>query len=183
MSILAFKENLLGGGARPNQFRVGLFFPVQLSIPLGFTAGARSEFLVEGASLPGQTIGVTPLMYRGREVKLAGERRFDNWQVTVINDGNFSIHSAVEQWMNGINNLRDNTGNLTAADYQTDLYVEQLDRNMAAGAAASIKSYLFKNAWPVSISPIQLNFGDNDNIERFQVEFALDWFESSAVPL
>lgn len=180
MSILNFKANLLQGGARANQFRVLLQFPAALPI-IGATDAARKGiFLCEAASLPGQTVNITPLMYRGREVKLAGERRFDNWQVTVINDGDFAIHTAFEQWMNAINNLRENTGVLNPASYVADMEVEQLDRNSSL-TQTSLKSYFFKNAWPTSITPIQLNFGDNDNVERFQVEFALDWFESSKV--
>lgn len=182
MSIMDFKAHLTQGGARANQFRVFLHFPAALGLDGAQIAGERGIFLCEAASLPGQTINVTPMMYRGREVKLSGERRYDNWMVTVINDGDFAIHNVFERWMNAINNLRDNTGKTDPSQYVSDMNVQQLDRNEKINPGA-LKTYTFKNTWPTSISPIQLNFSDNDNVERFQVEFAYDWFESSKVPL
>lgn len=172
MSILNFKTSLLGGGARANQFRVTLNFP---SFVNGTSAANKAQFLCEAASLPGQTIGVAPLMYRGREVKLAGERRFDNWQITCINDTDFDIHNAFETWMQQINNKQENSGLTNPLLYTVNMNVEQLDRN-----GITLKKYTFQDAWPVAISPIQLNFGDNDNIERFQVELAYGWFETEA---
>lgn len=173
MSILNFKAALLGGGARANQFRVTLNFP-------GFVSGASSaankaQFLCTAASLPGQVIGVAPVMYRGREVKLSGERRFDNWSVTVLNDTDFDIHNAFESWMQQINNKQENSGITNPLLYTTNMNVEQLDRN-----GITLKKYTFQDAWPVSISPIQLNFGQNDSVEEFQIEFAYGWFESEA---
>ncbi len=170
MSILEFKASLLSGGARANQFRVTLNFPSFVSG--GTSAAQKAQFLCEAASLPGQTVNITPVMYRGREVKLAGERRFDNWQITVINDNDFAIHNAFESWMNIINNRKENTGLTNPLAYTIDLQVEQLDRN-----GVSLKSYTFADSWPTAVSPIQLNFGDNDNVERFQVDIAYSWFD------
>lgn len=170
MSILNFKSSLLGGGARANQFRVTLNFPGFVD---GATAATKAQFLCEAASLPGQTIGVATVMYRGREVKLAGERRFDNWQITVINDTDFDIHNAFEAWMEAINNKQENTGITNPLQYTVNMNVEQLGRN-----GETLKKYTFQDAWPVAISPIELNFADNDNVERFRVEFAYGWFET-----
>lgn len=172
-SILNFKNALLGGGARANQFRVTLNFPD--FVTSGTSAATKAQFLCEAASLPGQTIGITPVMYRGREVKLAGERRFDNWQITVINDNDFDIHNAFEQWMQRINSKQENTGLQNPLLYTVNMNVEQLDRN-----GASLKKYTFNDAWPVSISPINLSFGENDQVERFNVEFAYGWFDAEA---
>lgn len=169
MSILNFKASLLGGGARANQFRVTLNFPT--FVPGSSAAGNKAQFLVEAASLPGQTIGVASVMYRGRQVKLAGERIFDNWSVTVLNDNDFDIHNAFEAWMQSINNKEQNTGIINPLQYTVDMNVEQLDRN-----GASLKKYTFKDAWPINISPIGLSFGQNDEVERFTVEFAIGWF-------
>jgi hypothetical protein len=172
MSILNFKAALLNGGARANQFRVTLNFP---SFVDGTSAATKGQFLVEAASLPGQYIGVAQVMYRGRQVKLAGERTFDNWTVTCLNDNDFDIHNAFESWMQQINNKQENSGLTNPLVYTTNMNVEQLDRN-----GATLKKYTFQDAWPVSISPIQLNFGDNDNVERFNVEFAYGWFSTEA---
>ena len=172
MSILNFKSSLLGGGARPNQFRVTLNFPTFVNAA---SAATKAQFLCEATSLPGQTINVASLMYRGREVKLAGERRFDNWQISVINDVDFDIHNAFESWMQQINNKQENSGITNPLQYTVNMNVEQLDRN-----GITLKKYTFQDAWPVTISPIQLNFGDNDNVERFSVEIAYGWFEVEA---
>ena len=171
MSILNFKASLLGGGARANQFRVTLNFPTFVSG--GSAAGNKAQFLVEAASLPGQNIGVATVMYRGRQVKLAGERTFDNWTVSVLNDNDFDIRNAFESWMQNINNKEQNTGIINPLQYTVDMNVEQLDRN-----GTSLKKYTFKDAWPVNVSPINLGFGDNDTVEKFTVDFAIGWFEA-----
>jgi len=172
MSILAFKAALIGGGARANQFRVTLNFPTFVN---GTNAATKSQFLCEAASIPGQSIGIAPLMYRGRPIKLAGERTFDNWQVTCINDTDFGIHNAMESWMQSINSKSENSGLVNPLVYTTSMQVEQLDRN-----GVVLKKYTFQDAWPINISPIQLSFSDNDNVERFSVEFAYSWFEAEA---
>ena len=159
----------MGGGSRANQFRVTLNFPTFVSG--GSAAANKAQFLVEAASLPGQQISIATVMYRGRQVKLAGERTFDNWSVTVLNDNDFDILNAFEAWMQQINNKEQNTGIINPLQYTVDMNVEQLDRN-----GASLKKYTFKDAWPVSISPIQLGFGINDEVEKFNVDFAIGWF-------
>ena len=170
-SITQFKTALVNGGARANQFEVFLHTPPGVQ-----NINANVQFLVEAASLPGSSINPTVTMYRGREVKLAGERRFDNWSVTVINDSAFSIHSVIEKWMNYINDLSENTGQATPGLYTADLRVNQLDRNSVA-----LKGYKIVHAWPVAMSPIQLGYDQNDVIERFSVEFTYDWFEPSTI--
>jgi len=173
MSILDFKAALLGGGARGNQFRVTLNFPGFVTD--GVQAATKAQFLCEAASLPGQSVNVTPVMYKGREVKLAGERRFDNWQITCLNDNDFAIHNAFESWMDNINSKEQNTGLTNPLSYTANLAVAQLDRN-----GNTMKTYTFTDAWPTVVSPIQLNFGDNDNVERFQVEIAYSYFGTEA---
>lgn len=172
MSILNFKASLLGGGARANQFRVTLNFPTFVN---GTSAATKAQFLCTAASLPGQTINVTQVMYRGRQVKLAGERVFDNWQVTILNDTDFDIHNAFENWMQSINNKQENSGMTNPLQYTVSMSVEQLDRN-----GVTLKMYTFQDAWPTAIAPIALNFGDNDTVESFTVDFAYSWFEASA---
>jgi len=114
-------------------------------------------------------------MYRGREVKLAGERIFQNWTVSILNDNDFDIHNAFESWMQQINNKQENSGMVNPLLYTTNMNVEQLDRN-----GVTLKKYTFQDAWPTVISPIGLGFDHNDRVEEFQVEFAYSWFESEA---
>ena len=164
MSILNFKENLTGGGARANQFRVSINFP---SIANAGNAGDKAQFLCNATSLPGSTIGIAPVFYRGREVKIPGERTFQNWQITVINDTDFTIRNAFEGWMNQINDVEENSGIIDPNTITSQMQVTQLDRNNA-----ELKNYSFVDVWPVNLSDIQLSFADNDKIEEFQVELA-----------
>ncbi len=170
MNISGFR-NAVGGGARPNQFRVRLNFPAV--IPNGVNAARAGEFLCEAAQLPGSILGVAQAMYRGRRIPLAGERQFQPWVFTVVNDVNFTLRNAFEQWSHYINNVRDNTGVTQPQLYSTDMSIDHLDRNDNI-----VKTYQFYSAWPVSVDPIQLNFGDNDNLERFNVTLEYINFDS-----
>lgn len=169
MSIQEFRSNFLGGGARPNQFKVELVFPGFAQN--GSEAGRVSEFLCKSTTLPGSDIGVANAFYRGRRIPLAGERDFRPWDVVVYNDTNFLLRNAFESWMNQINNLQYNTGITNPSAYTVDMQVHQLDRN-----GATLKSYKFISAWPQMVSPINLDFGANDQLEEFQISFVYSHF-------
>lgn len=170
MSLKEFREILKGGGARPNQFRVNLSFP---AIVAGATEAARKgQFLCTGTTLPGSAVTEVDVFYRGRRVPLAGERQFANWDVTILNDTDFEIRSALERWSNALNNYSDNTGVTAHTLYTAQLEVTQLGRNGEA-----LKKYVFENAWPSQISPIQLDFSSNNQIENFSVSFAYTSFK------
>jgi hypothetical protein len=171
MSILDFKSNLLGGGARPNQFKVELTFPSFVSG--GSDAGRKAQFLCTAASLPGSYLGVASVFYRGREVKLPGERNFDNWRIQIVNDTDFSVHDAFETWQNYINDVKNNSGITNPNMITAQMAVHQLDRN-----GATLKSYNFVDCWPVNVSDIQLNFGANNQVEEFSVELAYAYWET-----
>ena len=126
-TISDFKSKLTGGGARANLFEVVLTFPDAAQPPQEVLD--KSRFLVKGARLPASNIAQIEVPFRGRVLKIAGDRTFDSWTVTVINDTDFSIRSAFENWMNTINKLDNNTGLVNPADYQADAYVYQLDRD------------------------------------------------------
>lgn len=164
MSLLEFRSNMLGGGARPNQFKVELTLP---SIASGGTeAGRKAQFLCKGTSLPGSSLGVAQAFYRGRILPLAGERRFDPWTIQVYNDTDFAIRNAMESWSDQINNLEFNTGITNPISYTTDMQVHQLGRN-----GEVLKSYKFVGAFPMEITPIALDMQANDQIEEFGVTF------------
>ena len=164
MSIQEFRSQISGGGARPNQFKVELQFPSFAQS--GSEAGRASEFLCKSTSLPSSDIGVAYAAYRGRQLPLAGERQFRPWEVVIYNDTNFLMRNAFESWMNQINNLQYNTGVTNPSAYTVDMQVHQLDRN-----GAILKSYKFIGAWPQMVSPINLDFGANDQLEEFHVSF------------
>lgn len=171
-NINDFKSKLSDGGARSNQFSVQLTFPTW--VQTGNLAGQSSQFLIDAAELPGQTIGITPVYYRGREVKLSGERQFQPFTFTVLNDSDFTIRKALEEWMNGINNLADNTGVYSAVgftSYSSDVVVRQLNRN-----GAVLASYKLVGSWPSDVGAVALGFDQNDRISTFQVALQYQTF-------
>jgi len=171
MAILGvddFKSKLRGGGARPNLFKATINFP-------GYANGdpELTSFLCETAQLPGSTMGIIVVPFRGRQLKMAGDRTFAEWTVTIINDTDFAVRNSIERWMNGMNAHSANTGLVSPIDYEADLRVEQLDRD-----GSQLKEYIFRGAFPTDLSPIDLNYGSNDEIERFQVTFQYQYFDS-----
>jgi hypothetical protein len=171
-NIADFKAQMIGGGARPNQFRVELTFPSYVT--LGVVAGKRAQLLCTAAQLPASTIETLPVLYRGRPVNFAGERTFQPWTVTIYNDTSFGIRNALEQWQSGIQNYNTTNGRVNPTDYQVDLSVHQLDRN-----GAIIKSYKFVDAVPTNISAVGLDFETQNAIEQFDVEFQYNFFTSA----
>ena len=169
-----FKANLTGGGARANQFRV------TVNTPPGINTGLqqrKTSFLCKGSNLPAQTLAEITVPFRGRNIYIAGDRTFDEtWTTTFINDTDFMIRNAMELWMNGINHLANNTGVINPSQYQADLTVEQLDRDDAI-----LKSYIFRSAWPTSLSSIDLSSEGADSIEEFEVTWRYQHFDASGV--
>ena len=169
-----FKANLIGGGARANQFRVTLTPPSGIAIGLDVR---RTSFLVTAAQLPESTLSDMAIPFRGRNIYLTGDRPApETWDVTVYNDTDFMIRNAMELWQNGINSYIDNTGVISPSDYQTDLTVEQLDRDDTV-----LKSYIFRNAFPTTIGVIELSNAEATEIETFPITFRYQHFEPSGV--
>ena len=170
-TITGFKSKLAGGGTRPNLFEVEIAFPEQLAIDNDVKE--KSRFLVKAAALPASNITPVEVNFRGRILKIAGERTFDTWTVTVINDLDFGIRSAFEKWMNLINKMEDATGTVNPADYQPDAYVHQLDRD-----GSTLRTYKFHDVFPTNISQIDLSYETVDAIEEFTVEMQVQWWEA-----
>ena len=169
-----FKAQLIGGGARPNQFRVTITPPSGIVIGLDVR---RTSFLIKGTSLPAQTIGEIPVPFRGRTLYMAGDRaEFDAWATTIINDTDFMVRNALERWMNGINDLENNTGVINTADYQTDATVEQLDRDDTV-----LKTYIFRGIWPQSLGAIDLSHESANTLEEFTCTWRYQHFVASGV--
>ena len=175
-NVERFKSALTNGGARPNQFAVQLSFPTYVTSAT--LAVARAPFLVSVAELPGQTVNPAIVQYRGREVKFVGDRVYAPWTITVLNDAEMSIRTAMEQWMNGMEDYANKFGRLQPSEYQRDMQVFQLDRNGNA-----LKSYNIINGFPVDLSPVALDFGANDQISSFTVTFQYQHFTTSNNPL
>ena len=171
MAILGvddFKAKLAGGGARPNLFKVTVNFPAYAGGDV-----ENTSFMCKGAQLPASVIAPLPVLFRGRQLQLAGDRTFEPWTVTIINDTDFRTRNALERWMNGINGHQTNTGLVNPADYQSDLVVEQLDRDETV-----LKTYNFRGCFPTNIAAIDLNYDTVGAIEEFTCEFQIQYWES-----
>ena len=169
-----FKANLIGGGARANQFRVTITPPSGIAIGLDVR---RASFLVTASILPASTLGEIAVPFRGRNIYVTGDRpEPETWSTTFYNDTDFMIRNAMERWQNGINDYANNTGVTASSDYQTDLFVEQLDRDDTV-----LKSYIFRNAFPLTISAIDLTNEETTTIETFEVTWRYQHYEPSSV--
>ena len=170
--ITDFKSKLTGGGARSNLFEVELAFPSAVSVEGINDILNKARFLVKTAALPASNIAPIEVPFRGRVLKIAGDRTFDTWSITVLNDTDFSIRSAFEKWMNFINKVSDNTGATNAEDYQADAYVYQLDRS-----GETLRKYHFFDVFPTQVAPIELSY-DSAGIQEFTVELQVQWWEA-----
>ena len=171
-SVDQFKARLAGGGARGNLFQVTLANPrggLGVNLDVDF-----ASFMCEAAQLPASSVGTITIPFRGRQMKVAGDRVFDVWTVTVINDTGFKIRNEMEKWMNAISNHADAGGIQNPELYFTDLKVEQFDRDNSV-----IKTYTFKDAWPSEISAIDVSYGDTDTIERFSITWQYQYWTSN----
>ena len=172
MAILGvddFKAKLRGGGARPNLFKATINFPAYAGGDVEVTS-----FLCEAAQLPGSTITPIVVPFRGRQLKMSGDRSFEAWTPTIINDTDFVIRDSMERWMNGMNAHSANTGLTNVVDYEADLIVDQLDKD-----GSIIKTYNFRGCFPTAVSPIDLSYASESEIERFTVEFQVQYWESN----
>ena len=170
-----FKANLIGGGVRPNQFRVTITPPAGIAIGLDVR---RTSFLVKASTLPASTLGEIEVKFRGRSIFMAGDRTApEAWTTTFYNDTDFMIKNAIERWSNGINDFALNTGVVSPADYQTDLTVDQLDRDDTV-----LKTYILKNCWPTTTgAAIELSMDTENELENFEVSWRYQHFEASGV--
>ena len=173
MAILGvddIKAQLRGGGARPNLFQVTMSFPA-LVIKENFLS---FTYMCKMASLPGSTIAPIEVPFRGRKLQIAGDRTFDPWSITVINDTDFAVRNAYEDWMNMINEHKRNTGLTDPTSYMADMIVDQLDKD-----GTVLKSYDIRGTFPTTLGPIELDYGSENVIEEFEVELQVQYWESN----
>jgi hypothetical protein len=172
-TISDFKSKLTGGGARPNLFEVELSFPTAARPAAESEVLEKARFLVKAAALPASTIASVDVPFRGRILKVAGDRTFETWTITVINDTDFAIRSAFEKWMNVINKMTDATGITDPSEYYKDAKVKQLDRN-----GGVLRTYKFWDIFPTNISTIDLSYETTDTIQEFTVEMQVHYWEA-----
>ena len=172
-SVTEFKSGLKQGGARPSLFKVELQYPSGVTSP-----STNSEFLIKGTTIPASNIGTHEVFFHGKPIKVAGDRTYDTWETTIINDEDFGIRKSLEQWMNLISNHKLNTRSDKFgikegdnADYKKTLTVKQFSKT-----GSVLCSYKFTNAFPTSLSTIALDWGTQD-IEEFTCTWTYDSWE------
>ena len=172
MAILGvddMKAKLVGGGARPNLFKVTMSFPSYVTANVEL-----ASYMVKATSMPASTIAPITVPFRGRQLQIAGDRTFDPWSVTVINDTDFNVRNSFEQWMNGINQHKQNTGLTQPSSYMADMIVEQLDKD-----GTTKKTYNIRGVFPTNLGAIELSYETGDTIEEFEVEMQVQYWESN----
>lgn len=193
-SIAAFKANSNYDYARPNLFQVDIDFPAAVAAAAGggtgvtgSTSGSGSinvlgSYLIKAAQIPASTVGVIEVPFRGRMLKIAGDRTFEPWTITIHNDTAFRLRSWFEKWMECIQLYDENAtmidhgtavgGSPSYLNYMQNMRVTQLDRRGNA-----VRSYEFYDCWPSNVSSIDLDFGSNDAIEEFTVELQVQYWK------
>lgn len=168
-----FRSQLNQDGARPNLFRCEMVFPLNLA-----SGGAQTQFtfMARASQLPGDTIGVAPLFWMGREFKQAGNRTFAEWTITIVNDEDYQTRDAFEKWMSKMNshvgNLRDPAFLKGDTGYQADGFITAMGKT-----GPDLKGYKFVGCFPIDLSPMEMDFGANDTIQEYAVTLAYQWWE------
>ena len=182
-----FKSKLAGGGARPNLFEESInSFPTAIQDAWDNSSeaeGGAFKFLCKSTALPASNLGSIEIPFRGRTLKVAGDRTFDDWTVTIINDEDFRLRTAFERWSNVMSQLDDATGVTNPTSYMTDAFIQQLGRGPEAGAASNnggnssvLRSYKFFDVFPVTVGEIALSYDTTDALEEFDVSFRYQYF-------
>jgi len=186
-TLSQFKSKLAGGAARPNLFEVSIpSFPASVVDAWGSGDDGENgvfKFLCKAAQLPASTVSEVPVPFRGRTLKVAGDRTFAPWTVTIINDEDFRLRTAFERWANVLSKLDDATGVSNPTSYMTDAYVQQLGRGATqfsvsndGGESSILRTYKFYDIFPTEIGAIELNYDTTNDIETFQVTFQVQYF-------
>jgi len=169
-AIRDIRSQLEFGGARP------ALFNLNITNPIDSTGDAKLEFMARAGQIPASTLGTVEVGYFGRKIKIAGDRTFAEWTVTVVNDEDFLVRNAMEAWMSGINRHELNTRSAQAAPglrYKSQGSVRQF----AKVGGSPIRTYQFNGLWPTEVSTIDLDWNTTDTIEEFTVTFQYDYWE------
>ena len=183
--ISDFKTTLSGGGARPNLFEVGITLPTAASTSTGGQLPNTFIMLCKASNLPGSSVASIDVPFRGRIFKVSGDRTFDPWSITVINDNDFGIRKIMEDWMQHIAQYKDASGVTTPGDYMGSATVQQLSRSSSTMSATSgsgivvAREYTFQDIFPTSVSAIDLSADSSNAIEEFTVEFQVNYWHPS----
>lgn len=171
-NVQEFRAQMVGDGARPNLFQCSMSTPFATD-----GSDANFSFMCKAASLPGSTVAAVSSYYFGRELKFSGNRIFTEWTVWIINDESFIVRNTFEKWLSALDS---HVGNLRAqgflqgdSGYQRDAYVRQYGKT-----GDVLKLYKFVGCFPVDLSPVELDWGNNNVIEEYTVTLAYQWWEN-----
>ena len=188
-TISQFKSKLIGGGVRPNLFEVQVNFPDGVNLGIqndggGEFDGDRFRFLCKASSLPASNVGNIDIPFRGRTLKVAGDRTVDDWSVTVINDEDFGHRRAFEAWAQNIAQYGDSSGLTDPSSYMGQATVYQLGRNVASQQSGNspatnsniLAQYKFVDIWPTTVDAVELSYDTGDTIQEFGVTFKVQYY-------
>jgi len=185
--ITDFRGQLTGGGSRPNLFEVEMAFPADIAVDSATLL--KSRFLCKSANLPASNVAAIDVPFRGRILKVAGDRTFDPWTITIINDSDFTIRHAYESWMNTLSKLDNQTGYTDPATYQADMKVYQLGRDVdgteksgPSGNVTTLRSVTLFGTFPTNVSALDLSYESTDTISEFTVELQVQYMEINDGP-
>ena len=172
-SIDNFKSVLQGGGVRP------IMFQVELTFPNGTVADSTAMtnegvFLCKASQLPASVVGMISVPFRGRQLKVTGDREFQDWTVTITNDVSFQLRAGMEKWSELCQNHNFALGANTLDEYFATAIVRQLDRQ-----GNQLRAYAFEGIWPTNIAQIGLDMGDQNSVEEYEVSFAVQYWSAA----
>jgi len=184
-NVSTFLSNI-GQGVKPNMFSVDINFPGALNLTAEATDLSNVELatlMCKSAALPGSNLGVIEVPFRGRTVKIAGDRTFDTWSATFFNDKDFKLRSFFEYWANQINTHEGNSAPLftpetSGTGYMAELYVTQLEKD-ATESGSALRTYKLWHCFPTNVSQIDLAYDSNDQVEEFTVEWQYSYFTAT----
>ena len=171
-SIEEFKAVLQGGGVRPTMFQVEMAFPDAVVVD-PTQADNEGTYLIKAAQLPASTVGFVEVPFRGRKLKVSGDRTFEDWSVTVTNDVSFGLRKGFEKWSELIQNMNFALGSNELNDYFASAVVRQLDRD-----GNQLRAYRFEGIWPTEVAAIELDFDTQDTVEEFGVTFKVQYWSA-----
>lgn len=171
-SIQDFKSILQGGGVRPTMFQVELTFPPNVSADVN-QATQEGTFLIKSAQLPNSNVKNIAVPFRGRQLKVTGDRDYADWNVSVLNDTTFGLRKAFEKWSEVCQNMNYALGANTLDQYFSNAIVRQLDRD-----GNQLRAYRFEGIWPTEVGSIELSFDTNDSVEEFSVNFVVQYWSA-----
>ena len=156
-------------GARPSLFMAHINFPKE--VPSASGAGAASRFLIKASTLPSSTLGIIELPFMGRKIKIAGDRTFEDWETTIVNDDKMYLRSAVEAWSDSINGFQSNATQYTQMQYRSTADITQISQQ-----GNPIRTYKFYNIWPSTVAAIDVGWETTDTVSEFSVTWSYDYF-------